>query len=209
MQRLNNADKVWFASDLHQNHKNIIRGLSSWDNGGDREFDSIQHMNETILGNVNKYVEPDHILILLGDTLFGDKDYLGFADRVACQNIWIMPGNHCHTGRLYGNKLEGKYTALGGYEEFKIDGQLINCCHYPILSFNHMSRGAWMLYGHVHAKIQRSDHEGAKYFNSLKTLDVGIDNANDLLGEYRPFNMARDIAPFMRTQDKKSQLDHH
>lgn len=119
-----------------------------------------------------------------------------------------MPGNHCHLGKLYGNSGLG-YKALSAYCEYKIDGQVMNLCHYPMLSFNYMSRGAWMLYGHVHSKIQKSNHDGAKYFNTLKTLDVGIDNAFHLLGEYRPFNMKYDIEPFMRKKEKKSEIDHH
>ena len=39
------VDKVWFSSDLHLNHQAVI------DYG--REFDSVSHMNDSLLNEIN------------------------------------------------------------------------------------------------------------------------------------------------------------
>ena len=87
--------------------------------------------------------------------------------------------------------------------------QILILCHYPILSFNHIGREAIHLYGHVHGAIERSDYCAAKYIRSLKTLDVGIDNAKYLFGEYRPFNLKNDIVPLLLSRASISLIDHH
>jgi calcineurin-like phosphoesterase family protein len=58
--------KVFLISDVHFDHKNIIRYC-------DRPFDSTRQMNETILENWNDTVQENNYVYFLGDMTFGHK----------------------------------------------------------------------------------------------------------------------------------------
>ena len=49
-----NGSGVFFTSDTHFNHTNIIRFCS-------RPFKDVEHMNETLIANWNRVVGPDNI----------------------------------------------------------------------------------------------------------------------------------------------------
>jgi calcineurin-like phosphoesterase family protein len=55
---------VWFTSDFHLGHRNIIRYCN-------RPFDSTDDMDATILANLNKKVGENDILYFLGDFCLG------------------------------------------------------------------------------------------------------------------------------------------
>ena len=70
--------KVWITSDTHYGQNNIVRAVTRWRDGNGqvpidatRDFKSIDHMNETIVNNINKVVREDDILIHAGDWSFG------------------------------------------------------------------------------------------------------------------------------------------
>lgn len=59
-----NGSGVFFTSDTHFNHTNIIRFCS-------RPFKDVEHMNETLIANWNRVVGPDNIVFHLGDFCLG------------------------------------------------------------------------------------------------------------------------------------------
>ena len=59
-------DKVFFTSDLHIGHKNIIEYSH-------RPFSNIEEMNETLIDNWNKTVPEDGIVFDLGDPAIFEK----------------------------------------------------------------------------------------------------------------------------------------
>ena len=58
------GSRVFFTSDTHFNHTNIIRFCN-------RPFKDVIHMNETIIANWNSVVGPDDIIFHLGDFCLG------------------------------------------------------------------------------------------------------------------------------------------
>ena len=58
------GSRVFFTSDTHFNHTNIIRFCN-------RPFKDVTHMNETIIANWNSVVGPDDIIFHLGDFCLG------------------------------------------------------------------------------------------------------------------------------------------
>ena len=89
---------IWFTSDTHYGHKNICRGVSDWNNlEGTRDFQTISEMNDKIVENINSVVERDDILYHLGDWSFGGPiNICKFRERINCENLYIVPGNHDH-----------------------------------------------------------------------------------------------------------------
>lgn len=63
-----NTDKTWFSSDLHLNHEAVIKF--------GRKFENIIEMNDSILHEINKVVRKNDLLVLLGDTMLVEKDYI-------------------------------------------------------------------------------------------------------------------------------------
>ena len=58
------GSRVFFTSDTHFNHTNIIRFCS-------RPFKDVAHMNETIISNWNRVVGSGDIVFHLGDFCLG------------------------------------------------------------------------------------------------------------------------------------------
>lgn len=97
---------IWFMSDPHYGHKNIVRGVTEW--GGDptkgaasvdrtRDFNTLEEHNDTLVKNINAVVKPDDILYCLGDWSFGGLENVWeFRKRLHCLNIHLMFGNHDH-----------------------------------------------------------------------------------------------------------------
>lgn len=61
------ASRVFFTSDTHFNHTNIIKYCQ-------RPFRDIYEMNETLIANWNNVVAPDDIVFHLGDFCLGGAD---------------------------------------------------------------------------------------------------------------------------------------
>lgn len=112
---------VWVTSDTHYGHKNICRGTSEWNrdelnpgHSGTRDFKTLSEMNEALVYGINAHVQPDDILIHLGDWSFGGLDNIFvFRNRLACKNIYLAYGNHDHHIKS-NKKLENCYRNDGG-----------------------------------------------------------------------------------------------
>lgn len=195
--------KVWFTSDTHYWHKNITLGVSMWKDKETncRDFKTTQEMSEHIVNQINKYVGQDDILIHLGDWSFGGIENIwNFRKRIICRNIHLVYGNHDHhiiQNRLlpnveyyqYWNTIdqirisdnlyaEEIFASTQHYLELQIDKILVCCLHYPMEEWNDRFRKSYHTFGHVHGRIP---HGGGR-------LDVGMDNAFKVLGEYKPFS---------------------
>jgi calcineurin-like phosphoesterase family protein len=102
---------IWFISDTHFTHKNIITFLD--DNGVRfRPFSSAEEMDELMVENWNKTVKPQDKIYHLGDVTMRDK-YLPIMNRLNGTKV-LIPGNHDifhidlyrkYFNRIYGYKV--------------------------------------------------------------------------------------------------------
>lgn len=189
---------VYFTSDTHYGHNNIVgKKVSRWDSGY-RIFSSVEEMNDTIIDNINRTVGKDDILYHLGDVTMGNRvaNWHEFFSRINCDNIQLILGNHDPKDQDLFDEIF-KLRDISTLREININGQHITVCHFPFASWNNISTGAWMLYGHCHGS----------YSAKGKILDVGIDNAYKLVGEYRPLSFT-EVKEYM---DRISiwSVDHH
>ena len=200
-------NEIHICSDLHINHSNIIKNLSTWDSGATRDFKSVDHMNTHIIDQINKYVLPHHYLFILGDLMFGNKDYDALFKSLNCNNIFILRGNHDNVEKLVQACKDNNITYLGWRENVIINGKLCVLSHEPILSWDSVGRNSYHFYGHVHDNIRTGKTLIHKYYNSIKAFDVGIDSSIQLLGEYKPFTYEY-LKDIMDKREIKV-LDHH
>ncbi len=82
------GDRLFFTSDTHFNHTNILQYCN-------RPFKTVDQMNETIITNWNNVVGPDDVIFHLGDfCLGGAEEWNKILDRLNGR-IYLVLGN-CH-----------------------------------------------------------------------------------------------------------------
>ena len=206
---LNKGQRLWFTSDTHYNHANICSATTKWiDPVTCREFKTLEHMNATLVGNINEFVGHDDILFHLGDWSFGGFEQIEiFRKQIVCQNVHIITGNHDH--HIENNKegCQSLFSSVNKYLNLNVKWnvgthfageQRFALMHFPIASWDNMAKGAIHLHGHVHFEQQVRVGKG-------KMLDVGVDGN----GLY-PIEM-KEVFRLLDKQPIKSmfEFDHH
>lgn len=188
---------IWFSSDWHMAHRNITgKAVSKWKSGY-RDFNSVPEMNDTIITTINKYVKYDDTIYFLGDFAFADsKKIHDFRYRINCKTIHFLYGNHDEEIRKDTN-LQTIFTTVKDVDFITINGKHFFLSHYSHRVWPGSHRGNIHLYGHSHGSIP----------DYGKSMDVGIDVAYRMYGEYRPFS----ITEIINLMDKKdiAEIDHH
>ena len=178
--------QLFFTSDTHYSHKNICRATTEWKDADDktRDFKSLNHMNDTIVNNINRMVGEDDILFHDGDWSFGGFEKIQeFRDRIVCKNIHLILGNHDHHIERDRDGVRSLFSSVNHYLDLEvqrpskkgkgsIDRFRFILMHYPIASWHDMNEGVMHLHGHVHLPRHQRISNG-------KSLDVGVDG-NDL-----------------------------
>lgn len=206
---------TWITSDTHAFHENIVRAVSSWDEDAHfREFKDEVHMTQAMADEFNKYVEPEDTLYHLGDWSFGGRDKIAkFRGMLNVKNIHLIYGNHDEHILKNKNGEQDLFTSVQHYKE-KSFGSRPNrvrmiMCHYAMRLWNKSHHGSIQLHGHSHDGLQSrfAKHPINAFYNKGRTMDVGVDAAFRLFGQYRPFH----VDEIMKIMDKREDLfiDHH
>lgn len=140
--------QVYFASDLHFGHKNIM--THEWLYRG--QFQSIEEHNDAIVKRWNDLVSYQDVVYLLGDVIFAKPDTMDHA--VASFNklkgtIHLVMGNH---DTLAMNIYANRCNRIGGAMEYK------NCVltHVPVHP-DQLNRYRANIHGHLHSGAIRKD----------------------------------------------------
>lgn len=207
---LEKGQRLFFTSDTHYNHSNICRATTKW-SGADnltRDFKSLNHMNDTLVNNINEMVGENDILIHVGDWSFGGFESIeDFRNRILCKNVHLVYGNHDHHIRRNKGDIQRIFSSCQDYLHLDIrkpEGKEVMkysmvCMHYPIASWDGMNDGVVHLHGHVHLPPNLRVNEG-------KAMDVGVDG-NDLY----PISF-EEIRNIMKDRPRKKLVlpkDHH
>lgn len=196
---------IWFTSDTHYGHSNIAGAkVSNWKSGY-RNFNSVWEMNQALVQGINKYVGEDDILYHLGDWSFGGvHNILHFRNSLICKNIHLIEGNHdqhivdkqIKFGETFFNPID-LFSSVQEVLTLNVGKQTIFMSHYAHRVWYGSHKGFIHLYGHSHGNIP----------DFGKSMDVGMDVAYKIFGEYRPFN----IGDITRVMEKKKVefVDHH
>jgi len=156
-------------------------------------------MNEELIKEWNAVVLDDtHEVYCLGDVSLCDATKTQEILYRLNGKIYLVHGNHEKSalGKSYNRD---RFEWIKPKAEIKIDGQDITLDHYAGRVWNKSHHGAWMLYGHSHDSME---HEVWG-----RSMDVGVDSAYRILGEYRPFNL-REIKNIMEKREH-NPVDHH
>ena len=171
--------KVFFTSDTHFNHCNILSYCS-------RPWDNVEQMNEGLIKNWNEVVEERDIVYHLGDFAMGNRKLIPDIISRLNGNIILVRGNHDFSKSLgYFGEVHDRLT-------LEVDGYRFELSHNP----SHLKQDCdFAMCGHVHeqwakreiGEIIKADnasdlaHKHPEIKPVVPIYNVGVD-----VREYRP-----------------------
>lgn len=230
-------NNIFFSSDFHYNHKNIVRGCTNWeiDKNGQkcRNFDTLEEHDQTLVDNINKTIKENDILYFLGDWSFnGISNIWIFRKQIKCKTIHLIFGNHDHhivNDRVLPNCIYDSAKTRG----LIIDGDIKtqkedDYSHYEYTTNEVRARELFtsvdyykeitidkqkIILFHFAQRVWNKSHHGAihLYGHSHNTIDNtygrSMDVGVDAHPEFRPFHYDE----IKQIMDKRETLfvDHH
>lgn len=195
---LEQTKDVWFYSDPHFGHINIIKYCN-------RPFVSVEEMNEVLLSNYKKVITDKSLVYFLGDMSFGRQAKKEHTPKWWCEQlggniITYIKGSHDHKIRpstvpptnvqkvLLEDYIEvndvGDWVELGNLR-FKLQ-------HEPVYRTNLTERDYdWLIHGHSH------NSSLIKEYN--KSICVSVENT-----KYTPISLFK-IIELIREKEEKLQ----
>ena len=167
------TNKLFFTSDLHLFHKNIIDFC-------DRPFYDVEDMNKTIIQKWNGIIDEDSIIFVLGDMFFTSSiDKITNVMDQLNGEIHLIMGNHDYQNKLDRDVIKTMFASVHDLYEVYVEDpdigrQGLVLCHYPLLTWNNKMRGYWNLHGHIHSGPKSDATEQGLHL--LGHYDVGVDN---------------------------------
>jgi calcineurin-like phosphoesterase family protein len=180
---------IFFTSDTHFGHKNIIKYSN-------RPFSSVEEMNRIIIENWNKVVNQKDDIYHLGDFgLTNTNEIVKILKRLNGKK-YLIRGNH--DKEIRGDAL-GYFQWIKDYYQLKYrknngDKQMIVLCHYGFEVWNNSHHGSYHLHGHSHGSLFTP--------NYMRRLDVGVD-----VQGFQPISIEK-VEKHMEKKIWKS-IDHH
>jgi calcineurin-like phosphoesterase family protein len=156
---------VWFTSDTHFGHGGAL-GLFR------RPFASVAAMDAAMIERWNEVVGDGDTVWHLGDFAVGQSETrMGEILAALAGTKRLIAGN---TDGAATRGLAG-WASVQDYAELELDGTWLVLCHYPLRSWNRISRGAIDLHGHSHGRLRAMTRQ----------VDVGVD-----VWAFRPITLA-------------------
>ena len=163
-----NIKNIFFTSDTHFGHKNVIKYCN-------RPYLDVDDMNSSMVDNWNSLVGINDTVFHVGDFAFiKDQDKLKKLILSLNGRICLIPGNHDHLENYRNLGVSGKLDILPQLHEVdvQVEDEKIKFVlfHYAMRTWNKSHYGAIHLYGHSHGNLADDP-------NSL-SMDVGVDSNN-------------------------------
>lgn len=155
---------IYFTSDLHFGHKNIIKLCKE-------PFSSIEERDALIIKNWNSVVTDEDFVYVLGDISWYSTERTCELFSQLNGHIHIITGNHDSEDTLEALLEKKLIVDYKSYEELLNISKRKKIClfHYPIEEWNGWYRNSIHLHGHIH---------GTKFRTGRNRYDVGV-NANN------------------------------
>lgn len=164
---------IWFTSDLHFYHKNVIKHCR-------RPFDSVEEMNRALIENWNSCVKKREMVWVLGDFAFAGIEKTREIIEQLNGDIRCVRGNHDrHAKQL----IDMGFSNVYENHQIELDGMRVNLSHFPhypvdreVDPYNQreyahkriVNKGMPLLHGHTHRPEKNSTHNGIE-------IHVGVD----------------------------------
>jgi calcineurin-like phosphoesterase family protein len=147
---------VWFTSDHHFGHANIIKYCN-------RPYNSVAHMNALMEAAWNSVVEPGDTVYYLGDFAMQPNMVTEILPRLNGTKI-LVAGNHdkCHGGtpKWVDHYVTAGFKSVHKHLDMEIAGENVLLHHFPYrndadpaqkhFGSRPIDKGRWLIHGHVH-----------------------------------------------------------
>lgn len=161
---------IWFTSDEHFNHANIMKYCN-------RPFKDVHEMNETIIANANAVVKDDDWVFHLGDFTF--QDPMQFLKLLKGKH-YLIKGNHDRKN-AHGFQWVADTHMLNVNQEIRIF-----MSHYAHRIWPNSHHGSIHLYGHSHGQlppygksfdcgVDGNDYKPYSLYDVLRKLGMEVD----------------------------------
>jgi calcineurin-like phosphoesterase family protein len=173
--KIKDASKVFFTSDTHFGHGNIIEFCN-------RPFKNAEEMDYKLIENWNKKVPHDGIVYHLGDFAWGGYEFWKNIRNQLNGSIILIKGNHDEKNMTPSAEQE-LFDFVTYQMKLEIEGRKVYLNHNPFLCYGGTYRDpkslVYQLFGHVHsgpgAKGLDIERLGVLFPTQY---DVGVDNNN-------------------------------
>jgi len=184
------AYKVFFTSDTHFNHAKIIEYCN-------RPFSDVEDMNEVMIANWNRVVQPDDHVFHLGDFAMGGvEEWNSILDRLKGK-IHLILGNH--DLRTVGSDCPKGFEDVCMQKIIMIGKHQIILNHYPLLCYSGADKKTWQLFGHVHTNKNNIGSDAGRLQLLFPTqYDVGVDN-----NDYTPVSFEKIREVVIRAKEQQ------
>lgn len=168
--------RYWFTADTHFSHDHLIENTRP-------EFSSVMEHDRVLMENINKCGGThDDVLVIVGDFAWNKPGRYRQQIR-SFKHIFFVLGNHDNEHKIR-NVFGGTVWTRKMVQTSQ--GHVV-CDHHPSCYWDLSHRGIYHAYGHLHYSLER-EAVMDKAFPERRSMDVGVDAAYAILGEYRPFS---------------------
>jgi len=180
------SGRVFFSADHHFGHARIIDYCA-------RPFHDAHEMNLHLVEQWNKTVRPTDTVYYLGDLAMRQPSIPDWLYRLNGTVHYVLGNHDKKVSKLFSARDLPSVAGIHSILEVSLGGCLYTLCHYCLLTWNksHWNQGmadrvvgrgslrgaSIQLFAHSHGTLQPP---------TPFQLDVGIDSAARLVGEYRP-----------------------
>ena len=169
---------IWFTSDHHFGHTNIIRYCK-------RPYTSIEEMNEGLTSNWNERINKNDTVYYPGDLTL-DSNAAQYINKLN-GTIKFIPGGHdsrwLHRLVTREGRILDKHELLQPIHMLMSPIKIV-LCHYPLLSWEQSHYGSIHLHGHSHNTLDTITNSGDTRIHPEnggkqgKRMDVGVEAQN-------------------------------
>ena len=216
----------YLTSDQHIEHNNVLKHSRRIIYLDDYETDivlsedenlirnlkiskkSTDFMNRKLIENINCIVKENDRLWLLGDFVWCNKrasnqevieSWKYWRDQINCKEVIMIFGNHDPKVDTYARKEVSKFFSRT-YDLLttRIEDYKVVMCHFAQAIWDCKHYNSIHCYAHSHSNAEEWLD---KIMENRLSIDVGVDNAYKLLGDYRPFSW-KEITDIMSKKPK-------
>ncbi|MFA5344676.1 MAG: metallophosphoesterase family protein [Candidatus Omnitrophota bacterium] len=168
---------IFFTADTHFGHAGILKHIPA----RAAMFSNVDEMDDALIEQCNQTVQSRDELWLLGDFAWKASKYGHYRQRLRVRKLHVVMGNHDSTS------LRAHVSSLKEMEYRRFGTQKFHLTHYPMASWRgRESAKSIHLYGHSHGTIETHLD---RCFPGRRSMDVGVDNAYQFFGIWRPFSI--------------------
>ena len=139
---------IWFISDTHFRHANILKFMEDDGTPIRPGFQSVEEMDAQMVDNWNRVVKHGDHVWHLGDFAFGGRDF-SLVNRLNGRKR-LCVGNHDHVKEIA--PFFQKVVLWRIFKEFNF-----TCTHVP-LRLDQLRKTAFNVHGHIHQNLMDDPH---------------------------------------------------